>query len=115
MDLLQPVDESCVSTRVTTTTNAPPPDYCNTIVISGSENHYGAAGTYQKTGHIMNGKPTVSTIVYIVVITIIYSIVYTRVYTLGCMDRIQVLKFLVDDGLMDNRIQWCWSIRLGLC
>ena len=42
LDLLQPVDESCVSTRLTTTTNAPPPDYCNTIRISGSENHYGA-------------------------------------------------------------------------
>ena len=55
LDLLQPVDESCVSTRLTTTTNAPPTDYCNTIRISGSENHYGAVGTYHKSG-TLNGK-----------------------------------------------------------
>ena len=55
LDLLQPVDESCVSTRLTTTTNAPPPDYCSTIRISGSENHYGAVGTYHKSG-TLNGK-----------------------------------------------------------
>ena len=59
LDLLQPVDESCVSTRLTTTTNAPPPDYCNTIRISGSENHYGAVGTYHKSG-TLNGKNKVS-------------------------------------------------------
>ena len=59
LDLLQPVDESCVSTRLTTTTNAPPTDYCNTIRISGSENHYGAVGTYHKSG-TLNGKNKVS-------------------------------------------------------
>ena len=59
LDLLQPVDESCVSTRLTTTTNAPPTDYCKTIRISGSENHYGAVGTYHKSG-TLNGKNKVS-------------------------------------------------------
>ena len=59
LDLLQPVDESYVSTRLTTTTNAPPTDYCKTIRISGSENHYGAVGTYHKSG-TLNGKNKVS-------------------------------------------------------
>ena len=73
LDLLQPVDESCVSTRLTTTTNAPPTDYCNTIRISGSENHYGAVGTYHKSG-TLNGKNKVSFDIPILPHTVLYRV-----------------------------------------
>ena len=97
LDLLQPVDESCVSTRLTTTTNAPPTDYCKTIRISGTENHYGAVGTYHKSG-TLNGKNKVSFEIHILLHTVphrVPHIVLHHIYTRWRLKIVYKVKGLI--------------------